>query len=282
MQSLNEDATLQLIRLGLGEDFAHGPDATTEATIDADAQLTAALIPRQPGVIAGLDAARWTFTEVSPAIAVEVHASDGDAVAPGDHLATISGPARAILSAERTALNLLTYASGIATHTSQWTQELAGTHARVRDSRKTLPGYRDLAKYAVRCGGGANHRMSLGDAVLIKDNHVASVGSVAEAYRRTIEAFPHLRREIEVDDLKQLEQVLVFKPDLVMLDNFGVEGTREAVDKRNALSPETKLESSGGLTLDVARAYAETGVDYLAVGALTHSVRVLDIGLDAI
>lgn len=282
MQGLNKDATLRLIRLGLSEDFAHGPDATTEATIDADAQLTAALVPRQDGVVAGLDAARWTFSEVSPAITVDNHAADGDAVAPGDHLATISGPARAILSAERTALNLLTYASGIATHTNEWTQALAGTHARVRDSRKTLPGYRDLAKYAVRCGGGLNHRMSLGDAVLIKDNHVASVGSVAEAYRRTTATFPHLPREVEVDNLTQLEEVLAFTPDLVMLDNFGVEGTREAVDKRNAMSPATKLESSGGLTLSVAREYAETGVDYLAVGALTHSVTVLDIGLDAI
>lgn len=282
MQGLNKDATLRLIRLGLSEDFAHGPDATTEATIDADAQLTAALVPRQDGVVAGLDAARWTFSEVSPAITVDNHAADGDAVAPGDHLATISGPARAILSAERTALNLLTYASGIATHTNEWTQALAGTHARVRDSRKTLPGYRDLAKYAVRCGGGVNHRMSLGDAVLIKDNHVASVGNVAEAYRRTTATFPHLPREVEVDNLTQLEEVLAFTPDLVMLDNFGVEGTREAVDKRNAMSPATKLESSGGLTLSVAREYAETGVDYLAVGALTHSVTVLDIGLDAI
>ncbi len=282
MQGLNKDATLRLIRLGLSEDFAHGPDATTEATIDADAQLTAALVPRQDGVVAGLDAARWTFSEVSPAITVDNHAADGDAVAPGDHLATISGPARAILSAERTALNLLTYASGIATHTNEWTQARAGTHARVRDSRKTLPGYRDLAKYAVRCGGGVNHRMSLGDAVLIKDNHVASVGNVAEAYRRTTATFPHLPREVEVDNLTQLEEVLAFTPDLVMLDNFGVEGTREAVDKRNAMSPATKLESSGGLTLSVAREYAETGVDYLAVGALTHSVTVLDIGLDAI
>ena len=278
---LNKDATLQLIRLGLSEDFAHGPDATSEATIDEDAQLIASLVPRQHGIVAGLDVARRTFHEVSPAITVDIHAADGDAVAPGDNLATISGPARAILSAERTALNLLTYASGIATHTNEWTQALAGTHTRVRDSRKTLPGCRDLAKYAVRCGGGVNHRMSLGDAVLIKDNHVASVGSVAEAYRRTTATFPHLPREVEVDNLQQLEEVLALTPDLVMLDNFGVEETREAVEKRDALSPGTKLESSGGLTLDVARAYAETGVDFLAVGALTHSVAILDIGLDA-
>lgn len=279
---LNKDATLRLIHLGLEEDFAHGPDATSEATVDANALLTAHVVPRAAGVVAGLDTLVWTMHEVSPDIQVEVHASDGDRVAPGDRLATVSGPACAILSAERTALNLLTYASGIATHTHEWTQELAGTDAKVRDSRKTLPSYRDLAKYAVRCGGGVNHRMSLGDAVLIKDNHVASVGSVAEAYRRTTSAFPNLPREVEVDDLSQLEEVLAFAPDLVMLDNFGVEGTRQAVDKRDALSPGTKLESSGGLTLDVARAYAETGVDFLAVGALTHSVTILDIGLDAV
>ena len=151
----------------------------------------------------------------------------------------------------------------------------------MRDSRKTLPGYRDFAKYAVRCGGGVNHRMSLGDSALIKDNHVASVGSVAEAYRRTAEAFPDLPREVEVDTLAQLEEVLALHPDLVMLDNFSVDTTRQAVELRNRLSPNTRLESSGGLSLDVARAYAETGVDFLAVGALTHSVRILDIGLDA-
>lgn len=279
---LNKNATVRLIRLGLEEDFAHGPDATSEATVGADALLTAHVVPRQPGVVAGLDTVEWTMNEVSPDIAVTVHATDGDLVAPGNRLATISGPARAVLSAERTALNLLTYASGIASRTHEWTRELSGTDAKVRDSRKTLPGYRDLAKYAVRCGGGVNHRMSLGDTVLIKDNHVASVGSVAEAYRRTTAAFPDLPREVEVDDLAQLEEVLAFAPDLVMLDNFGVEGTREAVDKRNALSPSTKLESSGGLTLDLARAYAETGVDFLAVGALTHSVTILDIGLDAV
>lgn len=278
---LNKDATLRLIRHGLEEDFAHGPDATTEATVDADAHLTAHVVPRTPGVVAGLDTVEWTMHEVSPDIHVTVHAADGDRVAPGDRLATVSGPARSILSAERTALNLLTYASGIATRTHEWTQELAGTRAKVRDSRKTFPGYRDLAKYAVRCGGGVNHRMSLGDAVLIKDNHVASVGTVAEAYRRTTAAFPNLPTEVEVDDLAQLEEVLAFTPDLVMLDNFGVAETREAVDKRDALSPGTKLESSGGLTLDVARTYAETGVDFLAVGALTHSVAILDIGLDS-
>ena len=280
-QVLNKEATQRLIRLGLDEDFAYGPDATTEATIDADAQMTAHFVPRKPGIVAGLAVIEWTMQELSPEITVTIHTQDGATVAPGDKLATVTGPARAILSAERTTLNLLTYASGIATQTHRWTEELSSTKARVRDSRKTLPGYRDLAKYAVRCGGGVNHRMGLGDAVLIKDNHVASVGSVAEAYRRTTQAFPHLPREIEVDNLDQLEEVLAYSPDLVMLDNFSVERTRMAVDKRNALSPGTKLESSGGLNLEGARAYAETGVDFLAVGALTHSVSVLDIGLDA-
>ena len=281
MQPLDKEATLRLIRIGLEEDFAHGPDATTEATIDADAVLTTHVVPRQAGVVAGLDVIAWIMQEISPDIHVTVHANDGDKVAPGAKLATVSGPARPILSAERTMLNLLTYASGIATQTQQWTDALAGTGAKVRDSRKTLPGYRDFAKYAVRCGGGVNHRMSLGDSALIKDNHVASVGSVAEAYRRMAEAFPDLPREVEVDTLAQLEEVLALHPDLVMLDNFSVDTTRQAVELRNRLSPNTRLESSGGLSLDVARAYAETGVDFLAVGALTHSVRILDIGLDA-
>ena len=281
MQPLDKEATLRLIRIGLEEDFAHGPDATTEATINADTVLTTRVGPRQAGVVAGLDVISWIMQEISPDIHVTVHANDGDKIAPGAKLATVSGPARPILSAERTMLNLLTYASGIATQTQQWTDALAGTGAKVRDSRKTLPGYRDFAKYAVRCGGGVNHRMSLGDSALIKDNHVASVGSVAEAYRRMAEAFPDLPREVEVDTLAQLEEVLALHPDLVMLDNFSVDTTRQAVELRNRLSPNTRLESSGGLSLDVARAYAETGVDFLAVGALTHSVRILDIGLDA-
>lgn len=279
---LNREATLRLIRLGLAEDFAHGTDATSQAAIDEDAVLTAQVVPRQAGTVAGLDVLGWTMHEISPAVDVSVHAADGDQVTAGGCLATVSGPARAILSAERTALNLLTYASGIATGTYAWTKVLSGTRARVRDSRKTLPGYRDLAKYAVRCGGGVNHRMSLGDAVLIKDNHVASVGSAAGAYRRATKTFPDLPIEVEVDDLAQLTEVLALKPNLVMLDNFGVEDTREAVVRRDALSPATLLESSGGLSLHRARAYADTGVDFLAVGALTHSVTILDIGLDAL
>nr|VDG63844.1 nicotinate-nucleotide pyrophosphorylase [Streptococcus thermophilus] len=282
MPGLNKESTAALITLGLTEDFAHGPDATTVSTIDESATMTANFVPRQPGVVAGLEVIEWVMHEIDPSIEVTLTANDGDAVQPGDILATVSGSARSILSAERTALNLLTYTSGIATQTHRWAEQLSGTTARVRDSRKTLPGYRDLAKYAVRCGGGVNHRMSLGDAVLIKDNHVAAVGSVADAYSRTVESFPDLPREVEVDDLEQLREVLAFTPDLVMLDNFSVELTREGVAVRDELSPSTKLESSGGLTIDVARAYAETGVDYLAVGGLTHSVTIVDIGLDAV
>ena len=277
---LNLEATRRLIQLGLDEDFADGPDATTESTIDENAHMTAHFVPRKRGVVAGLEVIELSMRATSADIDVQLRCADGNIVAPGDVLATVTGPARGILSAERTALNLLTYASGIATATHRWTQELEGTKARVRDSRKTLPGYRDLAKYAVRCGGGVNHRMSLGDQVLIKDNHVASVGSIGEAYRRTAEAFPDLPREVEVDDLDQLREVLTFRPDLVMLDNFSPELTREGVTLRDELSPATKLEASCGLTLGVARAYAETGVDFLAVGALTHSVTILDIGLD--
>ncbi|WP_042407486.1 nicotinate-nucleotide pyrophosphorylase, partial [Corynebacterium jeddahense] len=163
----------------------------------------------------------------------------------------------------------------------QWADAIADTNAKVRDTRKTLPGYRALAKYAVRAGGGVNHRMSLSDAALIKDNHIAAAGGAAIAYRRVRDRFPAVPVETEVDTFEQLEEMLQLKPDLIMVDNFSPEGVRGAVEKRDALSPETKLEASGGLTLENAGEYAETGVDYIAVGELTHSVRVLDIGLDA-
>lgn len=275
------DATRALIRAGLAEDFADGPDATATATLDPDAHLDAEFVVRREGVIAGLDVIAWTMAEVNADIEVELTAEDGDWVGPGTRVARVRGRAVDIVGGERTALNLLTYASGIATRTRQFVDAVDGTGVRIRDSRKTLPGYRALAKYAVRAGGGMNHRMSLGDMALIKDNHVAAVGSVAEAYRRVRETYPDLPVETEVDDLGQLADVLEFQPDLVMLDNFSVADTRRAVAMRNERSPHTKLESSGGLTLDVARSYAETGVDMLAVGELTHSVRVLDIGLDA-
>lgn len=189
-------------------------------------------------------------------------------------------PTRALLTAERTALNLICHLSGIATTTAHWVDRLDGTAAQVRDSRKTLPGLRSLQKYAVRAGGGVNHRLGLGDAALIKDNHVAAAGSVTAALNAVRAAAPDIPVEVEVDSLAQLDEVLELTPQLVLLDNFEPWATQMAVQRRDTRSPETKLESSGGLTLDVARDYARTGVDYIAVGGLTHSVTVLDLGLD--
>lgn len=281
MDPLRKENVLPLIRMGLEEDFRDGPDVTATSMLDPDQTMTAHFTARQHGTVAGLQIIEWTMHELTPDIEVTFTASDGDRVEPGTRLATVEGNAIDIVGAERTALNLLTYASGIATRTRQWADAIAHTNAKVRDTRKTLPGYRALAKCAVLAGGGVNHRMSLSDAALIKDNHIAAAGGAAVAYRRVRDRFPAVPVETEVDTFEQLEEMLQLKPDLIMVDNFSPEGVRGAVEKRDALSPETKLEASGGLTLENAREYAETGVDYIAVGELTHSVRVLDIGLDA-
>lgn len=281
MDPLRKENVLPLIRMGLEEDFRDGPDVTATSTLDPDQTMTAHFTARQHGTVAGLQIIEWTMHELNPDIEVTFTAADGDRVEPGTRLATVEGNAIDIVGAERTALNLLTYASGIATRTRQWADAIAHTNAKVRDTRKTLPGYRALAKCAVLAGGGVNHRMSLSDAALIKDNHIAAAGGAAVAYRRVRDRFPAVPVETEVDTFEQLEEMLQLKPDLIMVDNFSPEGVRGAVEKRDALSPETKLEASGGLTLENAREYAETGVDYIAVGELTHSVRVLDIGLDA-
>lgn len=281
MDPLRKENVLPLIRMGLEEDFRDGPDVTATSTLDPDQTMTAHFTARQHGTVAGLQIIEWTMHELTPDIEVTFTASDGDRVEPGTRLATVEGNAIDIVGAERTALNLLTYASGIATRARQWADAIAHTNAKVRDTRKTLPGYRALAKCAVLAGGGVNHRMSLSDAALIKDNHIAAAGGAAVAYRRVRDRFPAVPVETEVDTFEQLEEMLQLKPDLIMVDNFSPEGVRGAVEKRDALSPETKLEASGGLTLENAREYAETGVDYIAVGELTHSVRVLDIGLDA-
>lgn len=281
MDPLRKENVLPLIRMGLEEDFRDGPDVTATSTLDPDQTMTAHFTARQHGTVAGLQIIEWTMHELTPDIEVTFTVSDGDRVEPGTRLATVEGNAIDIVGAERTALNLLTYASGIATRARQWADAIAHTNAKVRDTRKTLPGYRALAKCAVLAGGGVNHRMSLSDAALIKDNHIAAAGGAAVAYRRVRDRFPAVPVETEVDTFEQLEEMLQLKPDLIMVDNFSPEGVRGAVEKRDALSPETKLEASGGLTLENAREYAETGVDYIAVGELTHSVRVLDIGLDA-
>jgi nicotinate-nucleotide pyrophosphorylase (carboxylating) len=270
------------IRRALDEDLRYGPDVTTSATVPDGAITTASLITREPGVIAGLDVALLVLDEVLGAGGYRVldHVEDGARLQPGAPALTVEAEMLGLLTAERTLLNLVCHLSGIATATAAWVDAVHGTKAKIRDTRKTLPGLRALQKYAVRVGGGVNHRLGLGDAALIKDNHVAAAGSVVAALRAVRAAAPDLPCEVEVDSLEQLDEVLNEGAELVLLDNFPVWQTQIAVQRRDARAPATKLESSGGLSLATAADYAGTGVDYLAVGVLTHSVRVLDIGLD--
>jgi nicotinate-nucleotide pyrophosphorylase (carboxylating) len=276
------DVARDTIRRALQEDLRYGPDITTLATVPTGAVATASMVPREPGVIAGVDVALLVLDEVLGAGGYRVleRVEDGARLRPGESLLTVEAETRGLLTAERTALNLICHLSGIATATAAWVDAVHGTKAKVRDTRKTLPGLRVLQKYAVRVGGGVNHRLGLGDAALIKDNHVAAAGSVVEALRAVREAAPDLPCEVEVDSLEQLDAVLAEKPELILLDNFPVWQTQTAVQRRDALAPAVLLESSGGLSLENAATYAATGVDFLAVGALTHSVRALDIGLD--
>jgi nicotinate-nucleotide pyrophosphorylase (carboxylating) len=272
----------EIIRRGLDEDLRFGPDVTTLATVPEGAVTTASLVTREPGVIAGVDVALLALDEVLGAGGYRVleRVEDGARLQPGTSLLTLEAETRGLLTVERTMLNLVCHLSGIATATAAWVDAVSGTKARIRDTRKTLPGLRALQKYAVRVGGGVNHRLGLGDAALIKDNHVAAAGSVVDALRAVRATAPELPCEVEVDSLEQLDEVLAEQPELVLLDNFPVWQTQMAVQRRDARAPAVLLESSGGLSLESAATYAETGVDYLAVGALTHSVRVLDIGLD--
>ena len=270
------------ISRALDEDLRYGPDVTTQATVPDGATATASLITRGPGVIAGVDVALLVLDDVIGAGGYRVldRVEDGARLQPGASALTVEAPMLGLLTAERTLLNLVCHLSGIATATAAWVDAVHGTKAKIRDTRKTLPGLRALQKYAVRVGGGVNHRLGLGDAALIKDNHVAAAGSVVAALRAVRAAAPDLPCEVEVDSLEQLDEVLDESAELVLLDNFPVWQTQIAVQRRDTRAPATRLESSGGLSLDTAADYAGTGVDYLAVGALTHSVRVLDIGLD--
>lgn len=275
----------KVIARGLEEDLRYGPDVTTLATVPADATTTASMVARESGVVAGVDIALLALDEVlgPDGYLVKHRVTDGARLEPGGVVLTVEAPTQGLLTVERTTLNLVCHLSGIATTTAAWVDAVSGTGAKIRDTRKTLPGLRALQKYAVRVGGGLNHRMGLGDAALIKDNHVAAAGSVVAALRAVRAAAPDIECEVEVDSLEQLDEVLSedLGPDaLVLLDNFPVWQTQIAVQRRDSRSPATKLESSGGLSLDSAAEYAGTGVDYLAIGALTHSVRVLDIGLD--
>ena len=263
----------------LAEDLAGGIDETTAATVPPGATGQADLVARTAGVVAGLPVAQAVFGLVEGDLATTAPAADGDSVASGEVLLTVSGPVGPILTAERTALNLLCHLSGIATLTRQWADAVAGTGARIRDTRKTTPGLRELEKYAVRCGGGVNHRMSLSDAALIKDNHVAAAGSVAAAFAAVRARAPGLPLEVECDTLDQVTEALAAGADLILLDNFAVPDLAQAV---RLAGGRALLEASGGLTLENARTVAGTGVDYLAVGALTHSAPALDIGLDLV
>ncbi|NMN94946.1 carboxylating nicotinate-nucleotide diphosphorylase [Antrihabitans stalactiti] len=281
-EHLNLDEVLRVIRTGLDEDLRYGPDVTTTATVSADAVAKASVVSREDGTVAGIDVGLLVFDEVIGAGNYEVveRVADGTRVTKGTAVLTVVAPTRELLTAERTMLNLLCHLSGIATATARWVDAVEGTSCKIRDTRKTLPGLRALEKYAVRMGGGVNHRMGLGDAALIKDNHVVAAGSVVAALEAVRAARPDIACEVEVDSIEQLDAVLAQNVELVLLDNFPLWQTQTAVQRRNANAPQTKLESSGGLSLDVAAEYARTGVDYLAVGALTHSVKVLDLGLD--
>ncbi len=265
-----------LIKRALAEDLDGGEDITSVATVSGAERVIADFVARRDGVIAGIDMARAVLEEVGLKD-ISIFVQDGDAVPAGKVLMSVRGDTRAILLAERTALNFLGHLGGIATLTSTWVKAVAGTSCKIRDTRKTTPGMRVLEKYAVRMGGGTNHRMSLSDAALIKDNHIAAAGGVAEAFSRVRAQFPAAEIEIEVDNLEQLAEVLPLKPDLILLDNMNPALCRKAVE---VVAGQCKLEASGGISLESAKEFAQTGVDYLAIGALTHSAPVLDIGLD--
>ncbi len=278
---LDVDDVLRVVNTALTEDLRYGPDATTEATVPADAIATADLTPRVAGVLAGGPVALAVFDLVGEGeIEVVSRLDDGTRLVAHQPALAVRGPVRSLLTAERTALNLLTHLSGVATVTAAWVDAVDGTGCAIRDTRKTLPGLRLLEKYAVRCGGGVNHRLGLGDAVLVKDNHVLAAGSVSAALAAVRARAPELACEVEVTTLDELDAMLAERAELVLLDNFTPADCAEAVRRVRAAGVETRLEASGGLTLDVARAYAETGVDYLAVGALTHSAPALDLGMD--
>jgi nicotinate-nucleotide pyrophosphorylase (carboxylating) len=267
-----------LVRAALIEDLGRAGDITTDAVVPADARAETALVARQTGVLAGLDVALTAFRLIDPAITAAIERRDGATLAPGDVVADISGPARGILTAERVALNFLCHLSGVASATARIVAAIAGYRARVTCTRKTMPGLRALQKYAVRAGGGANHRFGLDDAVLIKDNHIAAAGGIRAAIERARAAIGHLVKiEVEVDTLAQLEEVLAVGADAVLLDNMTPDELRHAVAM---VAGRAVTEASGRITPETAPAIAATGVDLISVGWLTHSASVLDIGLD--
>lgn len=278
-------ACLRLTTLAADEDLDATGDVTSQILIPAERIGAAILVARQPGVLAGLPAAESTFNYIDPTLLIERLRSDGSPVQAGDRLAVISGRARSILAGERTALNFVQRLSGIATQTRRYVDAVAGLAAQILDTRKTTPGWRLLEKYAVRQGGGYNHRVGLYDGILIKDNHLAALAGhndpITEAVRLARDKHgTNLPLEIEVDTLTQLDAALKARPDIVLLDNMPLADLRESVRRRKQIAPAVLLEASGGVTLETVRAIAETGVDRISVGALTHSASALDIALD--
>ena len=282
---LDADEVERVVRAALDEDFRYGPDITSEATV-AGRALTADVVAREPGVLAGVPVALAVLDLLAERenagdgqVDRTVLITDGARIGPGDAVLRVSGPATAVLGAERTMLNFLTHLSGIATATRAWVDAVAGTGAVIRDTRKTTPGLRQLEKYAVRCGGGENHRMGLGDAALIKDNHVAAAGGVAKAVAAVCSAAPGVPLEVECDGVSQVREALAAGARFLLLDNMPAGELQLAVAEARRYAG-VRLEASGGLRLATAREVAATGVDYLSVGALTHSSRALDLGLD--
>jgi nicotinate-nucleotide pyrophosphorylase (carboxylating) len=277
---LDPEDTERVVRAALDEDLRYGPDVTSAATAAPHERAAGGVVARQPGVLAGLPVALAVLdTAGIPPEAAELLRADGDGIEAGAEVLRIRAPLRALLGAERTLLNFLTHLSGIATATRAWVDAVSGTGCAVRDTRKTTPGLRQLEKYAVRCGGGVNHRMGLGDAALIKDNHVLAAGGVTAAIAAVRAAAPGLPLEVECDSLEQVREALDAGTGLILLDNMGLADLRAAAAMARRYPP-ARLEASGGLRLQTARAVAETGVDYVAVGALTHSSPALDLGLD--
>ncbi|HEX2780536.1 MAG TPA: carboxylating nicotinate-nucleotide diphosphorylase [Gemmatimonadaceae bacterium] len=275
---LSYEETTQLVRAALDEDGAFD-DVTTIATVRSDRRTRATLVARQPGVVCGVMLAIEAFRQLDESVNVRVDAEDGLRVGAAAPVLFLTGKARAILSAERVALNFMQHLSGIATLTRQYVDAIAGTRAKILDTRKTTPGWRRLEKYAVRAGGGTNHRMNLSSCVLIKDNHLAAVeGDVAVAIQRSREhAAPGVKVEVECDRIEQVERALAAGADIIMLDNMSIDDMRACV---NLVGGRAKIEASGGVTRDRVRGIAETGVDWISVGALTHSAPALDLALD--
>jgi nicotinate-nucleotide pyrophosphorylase (carboxylating) len=276
---LDPAEVVRVVRRALEEDLAFGPDVTTDSTVPEHARALGDVVPRDRGVLAGLPVAAAVFDLVGGTdVAVVLHTTDGSFAEPGKPALTVTGPTRSLLTAERTALNLVSHLSGVATLTYRWVDAVRGTGAAIRDTRKTTPGLRALEKYAVRCGGGVNHRMALGDAALVKDNHVAAAGGIAAAVEAVRATAPGVPLEVECDTLDQVREAIAAGVELVLLDNFPLADTVAAVELVRGSG--VRLEASGGLSLDRAAEVAATGVDFLAVGALTHSAPVLDLGFD--